>query len=57
MKSYPFTVDRPRSNVSVGVIAWNDTHVLIDVFVGGKLKTQRLRRPIERFMIDYALQA
>ena len=55
MKSYPFTVDRPRSNVSVGVIAWNDTHVLVDVYVGGKLTRANDRRPIERFMIDYAL--
>lgn len=54
---YAHKIDRPKSNVIAGVIAWNDTHVLIDVFVGGKLKTQRLRRPIERFMIDYALQA
>jgi len=55
MDKYQYTVDRPGSNVVAGVIAWNDTHVLIDVFINGKLKTNRLRRPIERFMIDYAL--
>ena len=55
MSKYQHIIDRPRSDVTAGIIAWSDTHVLIDVFVGGKLKTQRLRRPIERFMVDYAL--
>lgn len=55
MDKYLAVVDRPKSNVKVGIIAWTDTHVLVDVFVAGKLTRQNDRRPIERFMIDYAL--
>jgi hypothetical protein len=54
-------VDRPNMGrragpkVTAEVLGWSDTHVLINVFVGGKLKTPFLTRPIERFMVEYAL--
>lgn len=64
MAQYLFTVNRPRSKaerdrklpeVVAKVRGWSDTHVIVDVFVAGKLVTQYLNRPIERFMVTYAL--
>lgn len=64
MTQYLFTVDRPRTKqerdrnlapVVAKVRGWSNTHVIVDVFVAGKLVTQYLNRPIERFMVTYAL--
>lgn len=61
-----FKVQRPRNADERGrnlppVVAhikgWSNTHVLFDVVIGGKLKTQDLTRPIERFMACYGLSA
>ena len=43
------------SNVVAHVKGWNDTHVIVDVYVGGQLVTENLNRPIERFMAQYGL--
>lgn len=58
-------IERPRNpfegrnqpTVVAEVLGWNDTHVIINVFIDGKLATERLNRPIERFMCQYGLNA
>ena len=62
MTPYIAVVKRPRlgrptfAAVYAGVIAVNDTHVLYEVMDSPAKPTGRiLRRPIERFMADYAI--
>lgn len=59
------TLQRPRkyredsssSVVHASVKGWNDTHVIIDVYIDGRLKQENLSRPINRFMCEYGLNA
>jgi len=62
MTPYIAVVKRPRMGrptfaaVYAGVIAVNDTHVLFEVMDSPTKPLGRiLRRPVERFMIDYAV--
>lgn len=47
--------NKDRVPVVARIKGWNDTHVIFDVYIGNKLRTENLARPIERFMCEYGL--
>ena len=63
MRTYQATVKRPGTssqsgrsaggNVVAKIRGWNDTHVIFDLFIDGKLRSENYARPIERFMCAY----
>lgn len=55
-RTYQAIVKRPgKGNVVAKVRGYNDTHVIVDLFIDGKLRCENYARPIERFMTTYGL--
>lgn len=56
MRTYQATIKRPgKGNVVAKIRGWNNTHVVFDLFIDGKLRMENYARPIERFMCAYGL--
>lgn len=65
MRQYHAIIKRPQTpserangrqgNVVAKIRGWNDTHVVFDLFIDGKLSCENYARPIERFMCCYGL--